>query len=178
MKIPSQEQYQYWRQIAAHASTPGNHAPWPVQMHLAALVGENDIAGSAARFSPSGPTVWSVVAATGDGRLVKVALEFDAEGFDLEVERNSRDTTPEHRVIEAWARRLDNVVSLEIRKLAHRRSAFKQVIADELDVGDVRLKFVGGEELDLEVDQLDMPYHEERNRTDQLISTIRAHTGL
>lgn len=177
MKIPRLED-DYWRQIAAHTSTTSNSAPWLVQLHVAALVGDHLIEGSSAHFDPADPSVWSVIAVTDDGRLLKVVIEFDAEGFDLEAERNPRETAPEHRVVEARVRRLRDVVGLEIRKLEHRKSAFKQLMPDQLDVADVTVIFVGAENVDLGIDQLEMPYHEERNRTDQLITAIRAHTGM
>jgi hypothetical protein len=178
MKIPPLEQYDYWRQIAAHTSTSSNTAPWPVQLHVAALVGDHGIAGSSVQFFTVGPTTWSLIVVTDDGRLLKVVAEFDAEGYDLEAERNFQDKSPEHRVIEAWVRRLKDVVGFEMRKLEHRRSTFNRAMPDQLDAGDVRLKFVGDEDVDLGIDQLDMPYHEDRQRTDQLITAIRAHIGM
>lgn len=178
MKLIHPEQYDYWRQVAAHASTPSNSAPWPVQMQLAALVGEHEISGASAEFVPASPAKWSVVAVTDDGRLVKVVIEFDAEGFDLEAERSDQEKSPDHRVIEGWVRQLKDVVGLEIRKLAHRRGSFNRPMPDQVDVGDVRLRFVGDEYVDLGVDQVGMAYHENRKRTDQLIAAIRDHTGL
>lgn len=181
MKIPSLDQFGYWHQIAAHSTSQGgNGAPWPVQVQLAALVGEDGIAGSAAHFSKSGPTVWSVVAVTEDGRLVKVVVEFASEGHDLEAEGKLDDQAlPEHKVLEASVRRLKDVVGLEIGKAAFRRTVFNQLARDELDVGDIRLKFLGiDDELRLGIDQLALPYHEDRNRSDRLIAAIRTSAGL
>lgn len=178
MKIPSLENHNYWRTIAAHAGTKSNSAPWPVQLQVAALVGDREIVGSTSEYSAAGPTVWCVIAVTDDARLVKVVVEFQAEDYDLEAERSYQEKAPEHRVIEASVRRLKDIVGLEIGPVEQRRGSFRQVLLDQLDVGDVRLGFVGADDFELGINQLDMPYHEDRSRTDQLIAVIRAQAGL
>jgi hypothetical protein len=177
MQIAHPDQHQLWRQLRIHTSTSSNSAPWLVQLQLAALVGDHEIAASYAQFVTTGPSIWSVLAVTDDDRLVKVVVEFDDEGYDLDQEQSFRDKTPEHTVVEAWVRRLKDAVRLEM-KVGQRRDNFNQPARDQVDVGDVRLKFVGAEDVDLGVDQLKMAYYEDRERTDQLITVIRTHTGL
>lgn len=178
MKIPSQERYDYWSQIAAHTSTLSNTAPWPVQVHVAAMVGEHEIVGSSVHFNATGPSTWFVVVVTDDGRLIRLVTAFDADAYDVEAERAYQEKSPNPRVIEARVRRLQDAVGFEIGNLKHRPSTFNRVMPDQLDVSDVRLKFVGNEHVDLGVDQIAMPYHEDRGRTDQLITVIRDTTGL
>ncbi|OBI90027.1 hypothetical protein [Mycobacterium asiaticum] len=180
MKIPSIERHDYWRLIAVHASTKSNSAPWPVQLQLAALVGDSHaILASSAQFSTAPKSLWSVLAVTDDARLVKVVVEFEAEHYDLEAEQSFQEQSPAHSVIEAWVRRLQDVVSIEMRKAEFRRSQFNQVLSDQLDIGELTVKF-GGDHVvvDLGINQLGTHYHEDRNRSDELIRVIRAHTGL
>lgn len=147
-------------------------------MHVAVLAGGHEIVASTAQFSPAEPSTWTVVAVMDDGRLAKVVIQFDTENYDLEQEMRLQEKSSTATVVEAWVRPLGDVVCLEIRKVGQRRGPFNQPAPGQFDVGDIRLKFSSGEELELGVDQLEMSYHEDRERTDQLIAVLRARTGM
>jgi hypothetical protein len=179
MKISESEDY--WRLVTAHTNARNSDgAPWPVQLQVAALVGDHTIVASVARFSPETPSTWMITVVTDDGRLVRVRMEFDAERYDLDSEQRTHrlHDSVASTVHEAWVRRLSDVVRLEVRKAQRRLSGFGSPSRSEFDFGDVHLKFHDGAEVDLGIDQLAMRDDDERTYADAFLDALRAHAGL
>ncbi|MGE2721732.1 hypothetical protein [Mycolicibacterium celeriflavum] len=184
MKIASPDTDQYWYQISAHTSARNGRngvsgAPWPLQLHVAALVGNEGIEASATTFSGDAPSTWSIAIVTADARLVMVRMQFDAEQYDLERDRETpEDEAAEITVSESWVRRLRDVVRLDVGKVRMRRGSFGRMMSDQLDVGKLSLTFRDGTVSDLEFDQVAMTTHDDRAQSDQFMDALRKHTGL
>ncbi|MCV7159375.1 hypothetical protein [Mycolicibacterium brisbanense] len=172
----------YWHQIGFHtaASKNGSHngAPWPLQVQVAALVGNADIEASFSHFDGAGPSIWSVALITSDGRLIRIRMQFDAEQYDLDQDQATTAEPVAATVSESWVRRLSDVVSLDIGSVRMRPNGFGRVTQDVLDVGDVTVTFRDGEVVNLGVDQLTMTMYDDRQRSDGFIARLRHHTGL
>ena len=166
---------QYWLQIAAHTSARNaSGAPWPLQLQVAALLGNGDIEASVTKFDGTAPSTWAVAIITAEARLLKVSMQFEDEQ-----DRNTTEQTPVSLTVnESWVRRLSDVVSLHIGKTDMRTNAFHQVIPDVLDVADVQVGFRDGSVADLVVDQLETTSNDDRARSDGFIDALRSHTGL
>jgi hypothetical protein len=180
MKIASPDADQYWLQIAAHSGLPNNGALWPLQVQVAALVGNTSIDASTTTFCGDSPSTWAVVVITADGRMAIVGMQFDAEKYDLERDMTvSADDPVAATVTESWARSLRDVVRLDIRKVRMRPTTFGRSLLDELDVGDVSLTFRDGATAHLgNFDQTEMTMYDDRRRSDAFIDALRKHTRL
>lgn len=180
MKLTTGEDH--WSQVSTHCfARNSNGAPWRVQLHVAALVGNHRIVGSVARFTASRrPTVWDIRAVTDDGRLVVVVVEFDADGYDLDEETSTyQQHHPVQPVVrEAWVRSLRHVVRLDIRTASQRSNSFGERSHDEFDIGDVHLVFADGADVGLGFDQAATYDHHQRAGTDAFFDAVRQATGL
>lgn len=181
MQISGSDVSHYWHQIAVHtaASKNGSHtsAPWPLQVQAAALLGDDTIEASFANFDGTGPSIWSVALITSDGRLIRIRMQFDAEQYDLEQDQATAEPVAA-TVDESRARRLSDVVSLDIDGARMRPNTFGRSMQDVLDVGDVVLRFRDGVVVNLGVNQLAMTMYDDRGRSDGFIDRLRHHTGL
>ena len=181
MEITDPDKDRYWHQIAAHtaASKNGSHtgAPWPLQIQIAALLGNSAIVASVARYDGSAPTTWEVSLITTDTRLIRVSMQFDAEQYDADQDQNSPEPlVPD--VQDSWVRRLDDINSITIGRSRMRPNSFGRVLPNVLDVADVELTFRDGVVVDLGIDQLGMTLYDDRGRTDGFIDLLRGHIGL
>lgn len=166
---------EYWQQIAAHTTTSDGtsaDAPWPVQVQIAALVGDSTIEASVASFDGTGPSIWTVTLITTDGRLIRLRMAFDAEQYDLD--QYQRVAEPlDGSVYESWVRRLSDAERIEIRS-----SRTRPRTRDALDVAGVSLIFRDGVAVDLGVDQLAMTMYDDRRLSDRIVELVRHRTGL
>jgi hypothetical protein len=171
----------YWQSIAVHSSTRHGSAPWRVQQHIATLIGDHEIAGSAAHFQTGDDqSAWTVQIVTVDGRLAVVRVEFEDGCYDFEEEqRPMRQHQPvTSKVIEARVRRLRDATSLDLLKVRSVLNAFREPVRDQIDVGGLTLTFNDGTPVILRVDQTEMYDPDEKARADTFIAAIRTHTGL
>jgi hypothetical protein len=178
VKISDDEQY--WQQIAAHTNARNSSgAPWLVQLRFASLVGEHGLIAAVVRYDREAPSTWNIVAVTEDGRLVWLRMDFETDLYDREEEQTPfRQQHPvDSTVHEAWARRLKDVVRLDIGKVRQRVDAFGTP-SRELNLGDVRLAFADGFEIDLGLDQLTMYDADERASADAFLDAVRHHAAL
>jgi hypothetical protein len=145
----------------------------------AALVGDHDIIASWAAYVPDGPSWWTIVGVTDDGRLVRLQTEFAAAqyGRDAEQQHQRMRQNVEVVVHEASSHRLSDALSLHVGKVSQRIEAFDKPSRDQLDVGDVCLRFSTGE-VDLGVDQSSIHDTDDRARSDAFLAAVRTHTGL
>jgi hypothetical protein len=179
MKIASAEADRYWIDIAAHTGTRENGAPWPLQVQVAALVGNENIEASTTTFSGDTPSSWAVKIITAGGRLVSVSMQFDAEQYDVERDRVvSLDNPVPATVTESSARPLGDVVRLDIGKARMRPATMGRTMPDQLDVGDVSLTFRDGAVTNLGFDQVEMTVYDDRGRSDAFMDALRKHTEL
>lgn len=184
MKIVTSDIHQYWQQINAHTSARDGRAgirgaPWPLQVHVAALVGNEAIQASNTTFDGTAPSTWGIAIITADARLVRVRMQFDAEQYDGERDREiPEDEAVAITVSESWVRPLRDVVSLDVGFVQMRHDSFGRMMSDQLDVGDVALTFRDGSAADLGFDQVVMTYHDDRARSDQFLDVLRGHAGM
>jgi hypothetical protein len=180
MKISSSEDY--WRRISAHthARLSDGGAPWSVLRQVAALVSDSNIEECAPTFAFGRPSVWTIDAVTEDRRLVRVRMEFDAEKYDFECEQRKQQQKESVAgvVHESSARRLSDVVSLDIAKAHRRLNGFGEPTRDEFNVGGVSLKFNNGDVVNLGFDQTSTHDVDERARSDALLEAVRRYTKL
>jgi hypothetical protein len=170
----------YWRQIAVHThNRMSMGCPWAVQVRTAALVGDHDIIASWAAYVPDGPSWWTVVGVTDDGRLIRLRMEFSEAQYDRDAEQQHQRMRQDVEVVvhEASSRRLSDAVSLHIGNVFQRIEAFDKPSRDQLDVGDVRLRFRDGE-VELGVDQSKLHDTDDRARSDAFLEAVRTHSGL
>jgi hypothetical protein len=176
MKISESEDY--WRLVGAHTSARNSSgAPWSVQLQVAALVGNHAITASFARFTPDAPSSWTIVAVTEDGRLVRVHMEFAAERYDLEKDRQ-RQSSVAPSVREAWVRRLADAVRLDIGRVQSRPDSFGQPSPNAVDMGEIKVWFNDGRDIDLDIDQATMFDSDDRDQADAFIDAVRFHANL
>jgi hypothetical protein len=172
---------EYWRSIAGHSSTRHSTAPWRVQQHVAALVGDNEISASAVHFQTGDDlSAWTVQIITADGRFAMVRIEFEDGRYDLEEDqRPIRKHQPvQSMVTEAWTRRLRDATTLDLLTVRSALNAFQEPVRDRVDVGGLSLTFNDGTPITLLADQTAMYDHDEKTRADAFLAAVRTHTGL
>jgi hypothetical protein len=124
MKISGSEDY--WHQIAVHTHARlSMGSPWSVQLQLAALVGDHSIVASWAGYIPNRPSHWHVVAITDDGRLINLRMEFDAEQYDGDAEKQLSQQRQSVTVVvqEPSTHRLRDAISLQTGRAFQRPDA-------------------------------------------------------
>ncbi len=172
----------YWRKLAGHV-THRNAAgcPWSVQTYVAVLVGPHEISACVPRYSMTDSTTdWALTAVTDDGRLIVLAMTFNASHHDLEGEQIAeRQRTPATFVVhEASVRRLADVSRLDIERVAGRPDGFGQLSRRELNLGGISLTFRDKLVVQLGIDQIGLYDDDDLARTDALLDAVREHTGL
>jgi hypothetical protein len=174
MKISESEDY--WRLVGAHTNARNSTgAPWSVQLHVAALVRNHAITASFARFTPDAPSSWTVDIVTEDGRLVRVHMEFDGERYELQKEQQ-HSIAPSVR--EAWVRRLADAVRLDIGTVQTRLDSFGGPSRHKADMGEIKVWFNDGRDIDLDVDQTSMFDSDDHDQADAFIDAVRFHANL
>jgi hypothetical protein len=125
-------------------------------------------------------TDWVITAVTDDGRIIFLAMTFNASHHDLEGEQIAeRQKNPATFVVhQATVRRLSDAVRLDIQKVHGRRDSFGQLSRRELSIGDISLTFRDGNAIELGIDQTSLYDDDDLARTDALLDAVRAHTGL
>lgn len=177
MLMPTDEDR--WASVEAHTCTEHTSPPIAVLLAVMALVGDAEIKGSWTDYRPSRPedhTTWTEIIATAD-RLIYVEMLFNRGSYDRHEDdsgfnRNSLII----KTNQAWSRRLCDIATLHIGSCATR---MPQVQRDRLTVGDVRLVFRDGYEVNIGFDQQSLIGHPAvYERSDQLLTAVRGGAGL
>lgn len=181
MKIAGDDDY--WQSVGGHTSATNGSAPWPVQIQVAALLGDARIEGSAVRFEPDSPSRWTIHLVTEDARLIVVEMAIDSERYDSEAEQiRLQDNEPEPgiSVRVARVRRLSDASHLDFGALGNRVGAFGNLRPEEYSVAGIGVGFTDGS-----VVQVDFFHHphsaganREEQRADAFIAALRRHTNL
>ncbi|MGH3576294.1 MAG: hypothetical protein ACRDU0_01860 [Mycobacterium sp.] len=166
---------EYWAALKRHTGTRDRSAPFAVMLMVAALLGDDKVKASWAAFEPADtPATWSVFVVTAD-RLLYAKLKFDAEAYDFDTENQRPGVVSAPTTLEvAWARRLTDVVRLEIGKYG---AGYERGPRDWFPVGGVHLIFSDSTDVDLLIDQT-KSYDTDRSRSDDFIEAVRAGAGL
>jgi len=181
VEITAQDPDHFWFEIGHHLTATRNgirsSAPSDVVVQAGTLLGNHSVAASVASFDASGPSIWTVSLITDDDRLIHVRMKFDEAEFDSLKEQNSTERAA-GTVIEAWVRRLSDIVCLGIRAARLRKSALGHPISALVDVGGVSVTFRDGTAADLAVDQTTMTLRGDRGNSDEFMQALRERTGL
>lgn len=172
----------YWLKLSAHTSSRrAAGCPWSVQAYVAALVGQHEITACVGEYTLADEsTDWTITAVTDDGRIIFLHMTFNQSRYDLEGEQIAhRQQNPATFVVhEASVRKLAEAVRLDIQRVHGRHDGFGQPSRRELSVGDLSLTFQNGKAIKLGIDQTRLYDDDDLARTDALIDTVRAHSGL
>lgn len=181
MDITAPDPDRWWlevgHQLTATRNGVNSEAPWDVVFQVGALLNNHSIEASVASFDGSGPSIWTVTVISDDGRLIHVRMKFDDAEFDRLQEQNTTESA-NGTVLEAWVRRLSDIVCLEIRGARLRKSASGYSMPNTVDVGTVRMTFRDGAIADLDVDQIAMALRRDRSKSDQFVRVLRERSGL
>jgi hypothetical protein len=104
------------------------------------------------------------------------AMEFEAKRYDLEREQQHSSIVPSVR--EAWVRRLADAVRLDIGRVQRRSDSFGRPSRSEIDMGEIKVWFNDGRDIDLDVDQTTVFDSDDRDQADAFIDAVRFHANL
>jgi hypothetical protein len=181
MDITAPDPDRWWlevgHQLTATRNGINSTPPWDVVFQVVALLNNRSIAASVASFDGSGPSIWTVTVISDDDRLIQVRMKFDDADFDRLQEQNTTESA-NGTVLEAWVRRLSDIVCLDIRGARLRKSASGYAMPNTLDVGTITVTFRDGAAVDLDVDQTAMTVRSDRSKSDQFVRVLRERSGL